>query len=136
MILHYFRPPKWPPKSCKMGVHFWIPSQGGGGPPKSTPKSKVFGSVFGYLKVADFYIIILLYIRFLLHDYQIIIRLLLHYYQIIIRLVLDYYQILIRLLLDSYQILIRFLSDSYQMIIRLLLDYYQLIIRLLLDYYY
>ena len=42
---------------------------GGGGPPKSTPKSKVFGSVFGYLKVADFYIIILLYIRLLLHDY-------------------------------------------------------------------
>jgi len=25
---------------------------GGGGPPKSTPKSKVFGRVFRYLKVA------------------------------------------------------------------------------------
>ena len=52
---------------------------GGGGPPKSTPKSKVFGSVFRYLKVADFYITILLYIRLLLDYYYIIIRLLLDY---------------------------------------------------------
>ena len=51
----------------------------GGGPPKSTPKSKVFGSVFRYLKVADFYIIILLYIRLLLDCYLIIIRLFLDY---------------------------------------------------------
>ena len=43
---------------------FW-----GGGPPKRPPKTKVFGSVFKYLKIADFYIIILLYIRFLLDYY-------------------------------------------------------------------
>ena len=43
---------------------FW-----GGGPPKRPPKSKVFGSVFRYLKVADFYSIMLLYIRLSLDDY-------------------------------------------------------------------
>ena len=52
---------------------------GGGGPPKSTPKSKVFGRVFRYLKVADFYITILLYIRLLLDYDYIIMRLLLDY---------------------------------------------------------
>ena len=50
---------------------------GVGGPPKRPPKSKVFGSVFRYLKVVDFYIIILLNIRLLLDYYYIIIRLLL-----------------------------------------------------------
>ena len=42
---------------------------GGRGDPKRPPKSKVLGGVFGYLKVADFYIIILLYIRLLLDYY-------------------------------------------------------------------
>ena len=50
-------------EAIRLGV-FW-----GGGPPKKPPKSKVLGSVFKYLKIADFYIIILLYIRLLLAYY-------------------------------------------------------------------
>ena len=50
-------------EAIRLGV-FW-----GGGPPKKPPKSKVFGSDFRYLKVTDFYIIILLYIRFLFDYY-------------------------------------------------------------------
>ena len=42
---------------------------GGEGVPKKYFKSRVFGSVFRYLKVADYDIIILLYIRLLLHYY-------------------------------------------------------------------
>ena len=63
----------------------------GEGVPKDAPKSKVFGSVFRYLKVADFYITILLYIRLLL-DYD----------STIMRLLLDYVWIIITLLLDCY----------------------------------
>ena len=70
MFLDHFRPPKWPPKSGRSRRGSLGRVLRGGGPPKRPPKSKVFGSVFKYLKVADFYIIILLlYIRFLLDYY-------------------------------------------------------------------
>ena len=51
MILHDLGPPNGPRNQEKgegipLGV-FW-----GGGPPKRPPKTKVFGNVFKYLKVA------------------------------------------------------------------------------------
>ena len=52
---------------------------GGEGVPKKYFKSRVFGSVFRYLKVGDFYITISLYVRLLLDYDYIIMRLLLDY---------------------------------------------------------
>ena len=121
-------PQNGPRNHVKWGSIFG-PLPKGGGSPKKYSKSKVFGSVFRYLKVADFYITILLYIRLLLDYYYIIIRLLLDYLQIIITLLLDCYQIIITLLLDYYQILIRLLLEYYQIMITFLLDYYQIIIK-------
>ena len=64
MILYDFRPPKWLQKSGRSRRGYLRRVLRGGGGPKRPPKSKVFGSVFRYLKVADLSIIILLYIRF------------------------------------------------------------------------
>ena len=56
MFLDHFRPPKWPPKSGKRHGRYYRFVLGGRGFPKKYSKSKVFRSVFNYLKVEDFYI--------------------------------------------------------------------------------
>ena len=68
MILHDFSPQNGSRNQGEVGgdpIDLFC----GGGPPKRPPKSKVFRSVFRYLKVEDFDIITLWFISLLLDSY-------------------------------------------------------------------